>query len=290
MKTETHQLFAYLCETILAETSSAMGLIKGHSGGQQIVKFLHAERGLGHDQGFEQIEKIKWNVLKDMHRGGWVILSYPNGTGAIRQKSGGYEAIASTGGEPVTFKNDRGGNILDFLKTHLGGNPTKYFQGEDKGNATELKKSRAQSRQSLEKIKTIDNDGLVDKFRPLWAKAMEAAIADVKGMIATMIKNDAFVKAERKLKQVSLLTQAAEQMQLGSKEPPNFIKPAVRNAVMMAAVHFYPDETGEIQKSYNGHETQNTEGPKHVLSDIANGDTKKLGTVLAFFKRELITG
>jgi hypothetical protein len=39
-----------------------------------------------------------------------------------------------------------------------------------------------------------------------------------------------------------------------------------------------------------GVSAQFNEGPAQLLKDIAGGDQKKLGTVLSFFKRSLISG
>ena len=58
----------------------------------------------------------------------------------------------------------------------------------------------------------------------------------------------------------------------------------------MAASHYYPDQTGEISRAYNGYTVDNRKGTTLILADISNGDQKKLGTVLAFFKRNLISG
>jgi hypothetical protein len=60
----------------------------------------------------------------------------------------------------------------------------------------------------------------------------------------------------------------------------------------MAASHHYPDKTGEITRGYRGgnYNAEYSEGPATLLKDISQGDTAKLGTVLAFFKRALISG
>ena len=60
----------------------------------------------------------------------------------------------------------------------------------------------------------------------------------------------------------------------------------------MAASNYYPETTGNIERSRygGGLSAQFPEGPKQLLQDIANGDTAKLGTVLGFFKRSLISG
>ena len=53
------------------------------------------------------------------------------------------------------------------------------------------------------------------------------------------------------------------------------------------------NETGEITRGRYGDpglQAERQEGVQHLLKDIANGDQQKLGTVLGFFKRTLITG
>jgi hypothetical protein len=61
----------------------------------------------------------------------------------------------------------------------------------------------------------------------------------------------------------------------------------------MAASHHYPEQTGAISRSgYGGgaYNAERSEGGSQLMKDIAGGDQKKLGTVLTFFKRSLITG
>jgi hypothetical protein len=122
---------------------------------------------------------------------------------------------------------------------------------------------------------------------------MQAAKADIKGMITTMIKNDAFDKAEKKLSILKALQRATDTMEVGTlDDTPEWLQKAVSLAILMAASHHYPDLTGEIERSRygGGASSQNPEGPKKLLSDVSNGDTTKLGTILGFFKRNLITG
>jgi hypothetical protein len=105
-----------------------------------------------------------------------------------------------------------------------------------------------------------------------------------------MIKNDAFEKAKKKLSQLEQLESGIDQLEQGSGTP-DFIENSVNLGILMAAHHYYPDTTGEIRKSYGrNYSSNNSEGPDQLLKDIASGDTKKLGTVLAFFKRSLISG
>ena len=292
MRLETFKLFAQLCEAFLPEVSTSLSLIKGLPGGDQVVKNLHTQKGLGHAQAYNEVPKISWNELKDSYRGAWVIIQGTKGTGAIRASGGSYEAMASTGGEVESFRNDRGGNILDFLKERIG-KLTKFYVGKDTGKTGELKTTRRE-RNAVAGPAEVNKDTLVRKFKPLWSRAIVSAIADSKGHAAKMIQNDAFEKAKKKLEKIQVLQDGLEALEAGTlDESPDFIRRAVNTAIMMSAAHYYPEETGEIQRGRwgsDGYTTQRNEGPRKLLSDIAGGDTKKLGTILAFFKRALISG
>lgn len=290
MKTTSYQLFAQLCESFVVEVSSTANIIGTLKGGNQVLKYLHSQQGLGHEQQYKPIAKIAWSDLKDAYRGAWVIMQYKNGVGAIKQDRGSYYAVASIGGEVKAYDDTRGGNILNFLKSELGGNPVKMWSGTETGKTKELKSKRKGIQQELEKTTVMNQDTLVQKFSPLWNKAMTAAIADIKGMVSNMIKNDAFEKAERKLSQLKRLDQGIMSLEAGESQRPDFLNSAISQAIHMAAAHYYPDETGEVTKSYHGYSSQRPEGIQMLLKDVSSGDQKKLGAILSFFKRALITG
>ena len=291
MNTTGYKLFAQLCENIMFEDSSTMNLINGLPGGQQVVKYLHSQQGLGHAQDYKQIAKIAWSELKDAYRGAWVIMQYKNGVGAIKQLNGTYYAVASSGEAPVAFQDGRGGNVMDFLKGKLGGNPIKLWVGRETGTTKDLKQKRLKSKQELEKTTTISPEALATKFKPLWVKAMTVAIADIKGHVSNQIKNDAFEKAERKLGQLKRLNDALLSLESDKSTKLDFLNTAIGTAVTMSASHYYPDQTGNITRSYSsGLVPDSQEGVQQLLKDISAGDQAKLGTVLSFFKRALITG
>jgi hypothetical protein len=108
-----------------------------------------------------------------------------------------------------------------------------------------------------------------------------------------MIKNDAFEKAKKKLNHIEALQNGLEQLEAGNSDTPGFLNSAINSAVLMAASHYYPETTGNLDRSRYGSgglSAQFSEGPAQLLKDIAGGDQKKLGTVLSFFKRSLISG
>ncbi len=294
MRPESYKIIAEMFESFIQEDSSAISMIGDLTGGKAVAQKLHKDMGLAHDQQFSPVDKIQWSQLKDMYKGGWVLIKGAKGAGAIRAKSSSYESVAvnpETGAVDV-FQDSRGGNNLDFLKSHIG-KLMGYYVGRDTGKTADLKRKRDSYKASAGP-KKIDQETIVKKFKPLWLRSMKAAEADVKGMITTMIKNDAYEKAERKLSILKNLQRASEAMESGELDSaPDWLQGAVSKAIMMAASHHYPDETGELQRSRwggGGLTAANPAGPAKLLQDIANGDTPKLGTILGFFKRNLITG
>ena len=290
MNLQTHQLFAQLCESIIFEASTTMDLITGLPGGQELVKYLHQKERLSHDQPYKKIDKISWSDLKDNYRGSWVIMKYPLGVGAIKQTHGSYMALASTGGEVETYSRSRGGDIMDFLKERLGGKPSAFYTGDEKGTVKDIQTKRAGQKQGAAGS-PMSTSKLVLKFKPLWVRAATAAIADIKGMVGIMVKNDSFDKASTKLSQLRDLSNALVTLENeDSDRIPDIFNKAVKTAVILAASHYYPDDTQEITKSYGGDYRPGSEaGVDKLLADISSGDTKKLGTILSFFKRSLIS-
>lgn len=290
MRIESYQLFAQLLEGHLNEVSTSMDLIVGKPGGREVVQKLHKDMKLAHDIGYKPVEKISWSELKDSYRGAWVIIQGTKGTGAIRAASGNYEAVASSGEEVKTTSDSRGGNILDFLKGEIG-KLQKFYVGKNTTAVSDKQRKRADAKKGTST--EVTQDTLIKKFKPLWVRAINAALADVKGHIANMIKNDAFEKAKKKLNYLETLQSGLESIEAGSSDTPEFISKAVNAAVLMAASHHYPEQTGNIERSRwgsGGYNAQFSEGPAQLLKDISNGDTAKLGTVLGFFKRTLISG
>ena len=290
MRTESYQLFAQLLEGFVNEASTSMNLISNSPGGKEVVQKLHKDLRLAHDIGYHPVAKISWSDLKNMYQGAWVIIIGSKGTGAIKASNGNYEAVASSGGETRSIKDGRGGNILDFLKGEIG-KLNKFYVGKNTRAVQDKQNKRADAQRGTD-TQEVTKDTLVKKFKPLWSRAITAAIADIKGHVANMIKNDAFGKAQKKLNHIESLQTGLERLESGDTDPPGFIGAAINSAILMSASHYYPETTGNIERSRygGGISSQFHEGPQQLLKDIASGDQKKLGTVLAFFKRSLISG
>lgn len=290
MNLQTCQTFSQLLEGFVVEASSAMNVLAANPGGPEVVKHLHKSMSLAHNLGYTPIEKISWSEIKGRSAGTWVLIKGTNGTGAIKAVNDRYETVASSGGEVRKFTDSKGGNVLDFLKGEIG-KLQKFYSARGTSDVKNKQQKRADSKTDSGSSE-VNRDVLVKKFKPLWVRAMNSAIADIKGHVANMIKNDAFAKASKKLKYIESLQASLEELEAGGQDTPEFIRNSVQVAIYMAASHYYPEQTGNITKSGwgGGYSSQLEEGPRMLLKDISSGDTKKLGTVLGFFKRTLISG
>ena len=290
--THSYKLFAKMCESQLMEYSTAIPILSNHPDGKSLIQFLHIRKKLPHNIRWETVPKLRWSGLKQDYQGAWVIVQGRNGVGAIKFTSGdkNYEGIVVNpdDGDIEQIRDTRGGTIKQFLKSYIG-KLEVFYVGREPPEFSKKSQERNKNRVLNRKSSEISHDTLEKKFKPLWIKAINAAIADIKGITVNMVKNGAFGKAGDKLDQIKKLERALEHIEEDSQHTPGIISMSVRLAVTMAASHYYPEETGNISRRWDGYASEHNDGVELLLKDISNGDTKKLGTVLAFFKQGLMT-
>lgn len=295
MKPERLQLFSSLLEDLF-EASTAAVEVKNHPGGIQIIKALHGQMNLPHDVKWSELpqkQRFSWTSFKDARHNNWTLVKADKGTGAFKAGRGGdaYEAIASTGGVVERFKDDRGGNIIEFLTDKIG-TPRTMYTGSTSAEFANRTKQRSELKKQPEKS-GVTVDTLINKFRPLWVKSAEKARADIKGFIINQIKSDSFSKAGLKIKRLEELSRIIDSLETGDTATPSMVEKAVRDAVVLAAAHYYPQKTGELSKGrvYGDSNiiSASDEGVKLLLQDLTNGDSSKLGAILAYFRRNLVS-
>lgn len=294
MKNHSYKLFAKICESHLLEYSTAIPIVSNHPDGKSLIQYLHSEKKLAHNIRWETVPKLRWSELKLYYPGAWVIVQGSNGVGAIKAIDGRYEGIVvnpedneeDEPGEIIEIVDNRGGTVKNFLKSYIGKLEVFYI-GSD---SLELLKKSDERNKRQNSSKVYTSDTLAKKFKPLWKRAINAAIADIKGITVNMIKNGAFDKAINKLSRINKLERALENIEETGSQHVVVINKSVRLAVGMAASHHYPEETGELVRQHdNFYIPENYNGVELLLKDISNGDPKKLGTVLHFFKQGLMT-
>lgn len=322
MKPSSYQTFAHLLESVITEASTALDLVKNNPGGREIVQYLHRNSALGHDADWEIVKKIPWTELKGSrwgsNTGGWIILIGQHGTGAIKASSGDY-LISASNGKPADRNPDTGhdpnrlfgkstssgGRAIDQIKNIIG--PIRsYSMAKNKGEVAKKKEKRAALRKSAVRLggevissedATAASEGMLMRFKPLWVKMVTQAMADIKGFVGLQVKNHAFNKVQNKIERLKMLDTVLDSLQSGGDDDDDgdglnvhdYLKRSIYNAVDLSARHYYPDKMTDRQFGGRGSYGSMPEGVKLLLNDIAGGDTKKLGTVLGFFKRALLT-
>jgi hypothetical protein len=281
--------FISLCESIV-EASTAMSTLKSSPGAKEVVQHLHQKRNLVHDVEFREIDKISWSTLKDSATG-WILMTSPKGTAAIKATGGTYRVLVSDGSEIYGRDESRGGNAIDFIK-NLIGKPTRFFQGtSDPHDLVFLQKKREQSQQKNTTGSIGSESDLMVKFKPLWVKLLTKAAADVRGVLMTMIKRRNYEDSREKINQLEKLETQIEDLEDG--KIPESLKSKLNLALLMSAAYFYPEETGEItynRYSYGGNQyrSERSEGLQRLMKDLAGRDNQKLAVILGFLKKAIL--
>jgi hypothetical protein len=300
---DNYKYFSQLCESIVSEASTAMAQFNG-PGAQEILKQLHSKEALGHDVQPVPAVRPKWTDLKDKP-GTWLLIAGNKGFGAVRylgsdnyrsraSRSGSYQIFTSNGrpdpDEGNMIYSTFADNVTDangLLKSIIGDARKFYFA--DSEYSKELNQNRGKNK-PISDFNTVNVTTLTKRFKPLFRKILVASKADINGVIASMAKNDAHHKVDKKIDQVKLIDQAIQG--LDNNEIGDVLGNAVNASVMLTARYYYPQLTGNVTSGYryrdNGLTTEKTEGMVKVLSDIANGDREKLSAVLAYLKRSLV--
>jgi hypothetical protein len=309
----TYRYFSNLCEGIL-EASTAAKQLTGSTGSQQVIRALHSRFELGHDAQWSVLPALKFSDIKDTAGGQmnvYVLLIGEKGSAGIvyvnrytQGKKSGYIVIASDGGEPEELKSFASKDVGPLIKQTIGKTQKMFitYQNRMSGDVA----MKRQERQGYKNQPTgyvnpqvsleANTKLLLDKFRPLWTKAINAAIADVKGVVMTMIKNDAYEAAERKINKLQRLEKILRLIDNGedSDELKNYMGNFLAYGLFMTASHYYPDLTGEVSGNpnagYYGNKptAQSSGGVEKIIADISAGDNQKLAAILTFFKRGLI--
>lgn len=293
----THKQFSQLFESIVNEVSTGMAQFSDPNA-QELLKKLHRTKTLGHDVTYEKIPRISWSTLKDSPDQ-WFIIKGEKGWAAIslKNKRAAYEVYTVNGipnpenNELVTLSKvstATDGNTL--LKNTIG--KLIEFYSVDSRYSNRLRSDRFTAKAKANPYENKASVGYVIKrFMPIFTRLLTNAKADVKGVISAMVKNDVSRdKINNKLYKINSIEQSLERLKDGIID--ENLSDAVNKAVIFAARYYYPQETGDLTTSYYRGNASfhhgNSDGVKHVLADISEGDTSKLSGVLAYLKKVLV--
>jgi hypothetical protein len=273
----------------LYESSTSGDIVNSLTGGPEIMKALHTTHKAPADLKYQPVAKIGWKDIKDAYKNSWILIQADKGTGAIKFANGHYYAMLSVGGAVQNFDNSRSNFIIDWLKQHLGG-LRKFYVAMAQPDVSNKQRSRAERKQDAGGAMWTQK-GLAQKFRPLVVKTMTHAVADIKGMAGTMLKNGNYDGAIKKIQKLQSYEDILYKLETKDSDSPDF-SGKINDAVILTAHHFYPDIAGDVSRGYGGYRSgggrlqiQNQEAVTQLFNDINAGQQDKLGTLLAFFKR-----
>jgi hypothetical protein len=303
--TTNYQLFSQLCEGFVTEASTAMQQFNTPAA-QAVLKHLHRNHALGHDIQTElKGRKPTWTDLKNL-KGSWLLINGSNGFAGATfispdygRPGGKFRLITGTNGQYETDTPDIQTDdftavaaATNHLKNKIGNVEAYYFvNSQYSRNLSRNRGYTAIKNAQAGSPVVVTTPYIIKRFTPLFNKLLTASKADVKGVISTLVKHDAYEKVQSKTRLLQAIEESIMALEAGTVT--DFLKYAVNNAILMSAKYHYPNEVGPITYRQSHYQmpvytTGTSEGQDKLLAAIGAGEKEKLGTVLAFLKRGLV--
>jgi len=305
-----HYTMTHLLREILDEDSSINSAVRNSPYADELIKKVHKYFAMPHDVRWEKLEKVTWADIKSRSPN-YVIIQGQNGTGAIKWTGSTWQAMLA-GEDGITKESNDSINILFKEIKYTIGKITGYWAAIGQGRQSyrgaaayasgEVDRKREKRRNSREVVvnpNTLDPGAstshntqvILRKLRPVYMRYLEQAIADVKGVVGMALKNDSYGKVSQKIAILTNLQNVRQELIDNPDTVPDKIKERLRPALYLTASHFYPDETGNFALGvdrYGRGQPASQRGPNQVITDIANGDQKKLITLMNYLKQSLL--
>jgi len=305
-----HRTMTSLLEEILDEDSTITSAVRRSPYADALVRYVHKELAMSHDLQWREEQKITWADIKSRSPN-YVLIQGKDGTGAIKWDGSQWVVVLSSKEGITTFRDgsinvlfrqikETIGQIRNYWSA-IGAGQTSWGRGASShstGPVDRLRADRAVARK-ITKPNTLDpnappsqnTQAVLYKLRPLYLKYIDKAIADIKGVTGTALKNDSYQKVKQKLEILNNLQNIKQELISNPKDVPAKIKERLQPALYLTASHFYPDETGNFTLGldrYGRGAPQNQAGVRRVINDIANGDQQKLTTLMNYLKQSLL--
>jgi hypothetical protein len=304
-----HKAMGHILGEMLEEDSTIGDTVRSSPYSDVLVRAVHEKLKIAHDQKWKKTDKVSWKDVKASSPN-FVILAGSRGTAAVRWNGGNsmWYVITANGEGTHPYTNSSINAVMVEIKEDIGmitgsyeavGEGTRSYYRAASDNA---KGSVDAKREKRKVSRTINKAGMLDpaagmeqnlgaiqkKLRPLYTRYIEQAMADVKGVIGMQLKADAHDRASQKIQILKNLKAMLVHIEDNPNSIPDDVAKKLKPALYMTAAYFYPEETGDIRKSYGSISSENSAGPRQVVKDIANGDGKKLAAMMNFFKQSLL--
>lgn len=316
MSKKGHYLFAKLCESIMNEASTTIDAIKKVPGGTQLGQYMHKNANIPHDADFRPTTDITLGRGGSYSGGRWYIIAGERGAAGLlynnsdrtyrviipRPKDMPYPYAIGTvwgsdqGNDQFFDATTTSGNSAKALiKKNIGKTIELYTVGSGAGRELAAKK---QKRQEYKKPSYTDKlsyenaeQYLLKKFKPTFLRTLKQAEAEYKGMLNIMLKGGSYSKMKDKIDWLQKLDGNIARLEtdsLTTEQMHEVFGRPIKQALMIAAQHYYPEITGGITRNWGSYQMADKAGLEKLINDIANGDTKKLSGVLTYFKSAIM--
>ena len=304
MLNDTQKKFLKLCESIVYEDSKLPAKIGTGMAATAIMKHIHSKMNRSHKMDVEQISKNDIEFAEIKKYGGFYILLGDLGFVVLwGNKSKGMQlAGVKKGNTNVKELNvDTVPQVRAFIKEFAGKIEKCWKSIPAPGNLTTPLKNKRQELKAVD-YGVVSVDTLFDKFRPLFVKAGQVAVADVRGAAINMIKTGNYSDLASKIEHLKKLESFITFLE-GSNgtfkttgdddydsrytagNAKEFFKGRIKRAIELTAL-YYAHADKEFDPTVRV--ASNAEMENQLLSDIQNGDTKKLSTLITYFKNGLL--
>lgn len=316
MAKKGHYLFAKLCESIMNEASTTIDAIKKVPGGTEIGKYMHKNLDIPHDADFRPTTDISLGRGGQYSGGRWYIVAGEKGAGALLYNNSSREyrvVLPRPANIPLDhdygngWTGDRGNEqFIDvttgsgngakaLMKKAIGKTVEIYTVGSGAGRALAQKKQQRQGYKQPSATDTLSYTNaeqfLLKKFKPTFLRTLKQAEAEYKGMLNIMLKGGSYKKMEEKIRWLQKLDGNIARLEAGTltnDQMHEIFGAPIKQALMIAAQHYYPEETGGIDRHWGNYRMADQQGLFNLIDDISNGDTKKLSGVLSYFKNAIL--
>lgn len=146
--------------------------------------------------------------------------------------------------------------------------------------------SQRQQRSQASKQDTESTTVAYRKIYRLVPGILRQVEADIMGNVQSLIKNKSYERAKQKIERLDTIRNLEDNITADSSN--YYLMRSNDLALYMTASHLFPEQTGEITRSYGGYGVEDTKGVERVVALIANNDRPTLSMFLAFFKRALL--
>lgn len=296
MKHQSLKIFVQLLESIvLTEASTALKLTRQNPLGSALIKYAHQNRGLPDNLNWQQVDPQQEPFDEGVYKKTWYLFESTHGVALMEKRGRDIILYYWVEGRPkvdkAAFPDWTMNQVLKYLKDSIGEVKHLYKAAGTEAHTVKRMDRLSKRYQPPNMLRIHDMiQSLLKRFTPLWISILEQTIADVKGVVATLLKHDAHDRLRDKLNTLERLHTLLDLVKYEREPNLEKMERSLHNALVLTASHFFPEHTGTVWRSHSEAKLnpEKQEGEFLVLDGIEKNDRRLLSAVLAYMKKEFL--